>query len=55
MSCGLEGNKGEGKVGEACKKHRTYSGTKCSIVEYWFPEIVNCFVKCISTQRIKHS
>jgi hypothetical protein len=39
-----------GRRRKEARKHRTYSGVKCSIVECWFSVNVNCFVQCICTQ-----
>jgi hypothetical protein len=44
-----------GRWGNKARKHGTYSGAKCTIVERWFPVNANCFVECIFMQRIKYS
>jgi hypothetical protein len=40
---------------EEARRHRTYNGAKCSIVERWFSVNANYFVKWICMQRIKYS
>jgi hypothetical protein len=54
MYCTLVGSKGGRQRGKKVRKHRTYSGARCRIVEHWFPVNGNCFVKNIFTRRINY-
>jgi hypothetical protein len=44
MYNGLDGSKGRAGMREEARKHGTYSGVRCGIVEHWF----------ILSERLQH-